>query len=422
MRVGALLCFLVLAGVPSAVAAAECPGHPDAIGTSRVLVVDPAEHLRIGTMQYRETLPLNDHEVVLTFDDGPLPPYTTRVLETLAAQCVKATYFLVGRMARAYPEIVREIYAAGHSVGTHTQNHPYTFNHMAPAKAHQEIDDGIAAVTDALGDPAKVAPFFRIPGLIRADVVENYVASRGIQTWSADFPADDWRHISAGEVMHRALTRLEVKHKGVLLLHDIQPATAMMLPALLRELKRRGYRIVHVVPATASVLKTATTSGQWLMEGTREEFEDWPRFTVDMDPATALPMLPAPNPQSFGVTLPFGPKVTLARPSMRARTIMPRGQIPLPPLSLWPHDLGPPSGVIDSGLPAPSPNSFGYGAEIGPSVVHPDHRAATPAVPTAPVLPASTAPRADITGSVGTVGSGAHWPVTTSNMPTSGIP
>ena len=78
--------------------AEQCP--PGALGVSRTLVVDPNEHSRVGSMQYPETLPLNDHEVVLTFDDGPLPRYTNRILETLASECVKATFFMVGQMAR----------------------------------------------------------------------------------------------------------------------------------------------------------------------------------------------------------------------------------------------------------------------------------------------------------------------------------
>ena len=61
--------------------AENCPGNPDALGTSRTIVVDPSEHPRIGTMQYEETLPLRDHEVVLTFDDGPLPPRSSQVLD-----------------------------------------------------------------------------------------------------------------------------------------------------------------------------------------------------------------------------------------------------------------------------------------------------------------------------------------------------
>src|SRR6202142_929282 len=107
-----------------AASAADCPGHPDALGTSRTLVVDPREHPRIGTMQYPETLPLEGHEVVLTFDEGPLPRNSNQILDILASQCVKATFFEIGRMAEAYPEGVRKLAAAGHSIGTHSQNHP----------------------------------------------------------------------------------------------------------------------------------------------------------------------------------------------------------------------------------------------------------------------------------------------------------
>ena len=99
--------------------AEQCP--PGALGVSRTLVVDPHEHPRVGSMQYPETLPLNDHEVVLTFDDGPVPRYTNPVLETLASECVKATFFMVGQMARAYPAMVRRVYDEGHTVANHTQ-------------------------------------------------------------------------------------------------------------------------------------------------------------------------------------------------------------------------------------------------------------------------------------------------------------
>jgi peptidoglycan/xylan/chitin deacetylase (PgdA/CDA1 family) len=80
--------------------------------------------------------------------------------------------------------------------------------------------------------------------------VEAYLHSRHLMTWSADLVADDWRHINASEVVRRAMARLDEKGKGILLLHDIQPATALALPELLRQLKAKGYRIVHVVPAT----------------------------------------------------------------------------------------------------------------------------------------------------------------------------
>lgn len=293
MRVGPLICLLAMLGLGAPASAADCPGHPDALGTSRVLVVDPTEHARIGGMQYHETLPLEDHEVVLTFDDGPLPPYTKRVLETLAAQCVKATYFLIGRMAQEHPELVREIHAAGHTIGTHSQNHPLRFERMPLAKVQSEVDEGIASVSAALGDPSEVAPFFRIPGLLRAETVENYLASRSLMTWSADFPADDWRHISASEVLHRALTRIEAQGKGVLLLHDMQPATVLALPKLLHELKRRGYRIVQVVPASASLAKTPTTAEQWAIDKTR-------RAAAHVEPAATDARSTAPASETVG--------------------------------------------------------------------------------------------------------------------------
>jgi peptidoglycan-N-acetylglucosamine deacetylase len=185
---------------------------------------------------------------VLTFDDGPLPPYSGRVLDILAKECVKATFFLVGRMARANPATVRRIYNAGHTVGTHSQNHPIRFDRISGARIEDEIDDGIASVIAALGEAKALAPYFRIPGLGRTPAVEAHLKARSLVVWSSDTLADDWRKISASQVLRLALSRLERKGKGVLLLHDIQPRMVLMLPALLTELKQRGFKIVHVVP------------------------------------------------------------------------------------------------------------------------------------------------------------------------------
>lgn len=248
MRCLAIFLFCLAGVLPAK--AETCPGNPDAIGTSRTITVDPAELPRIGTIQYRRTLPLNDHEVVITFDDGPLPPYTNRVLDTLAANCVKVTYFLVGRMAQAYPDTVRRIYNDGHIIGTHSLSHPFTFHVMGEAQIAREVTGGIARVKAALGHPKAVAPFFRIPGLARSGTVESYLADRSLAVWSADEVADDWhRGITAKDIVRLALKRIEAHdHRGVLLLHDIHPATALALPALLKELKERGYKIVQAVP------------------------------------------------------------------------------------------------------------------------------------------------------------------------------
>jgi peptidoglycan/xylan/chitin deacetylase (PgdA/CDA1 family) len=220
-------------------------------------------------MQYKQTLPLNDHEVVITFDDGPLPPYTNIILDTLASQCVKATYFLVGQMAHAYPSVVRRIYNEGHTIGTHSQDHPLAFQRLSLQRVEYEVDDGIASVDSAIGDAKAVAPFFRIPGLGRSKTADDFLASQSLVTWSADVVADDWfRHISAQQIVKRAMRRLDAKGRGILLLHDIHPATTMALPTLLKELKSRGYRVVQVVPtgerpATVPELVASPDKGAW---------------------------------------------------------------------------------------------------------------------------------------------------------------
>src|SRR5262245_28201006 len=110
----------VLLGALVPVTAQEaCTPGPDALGVSRVAEIDTRAGPRF-VFQYKEQDILADGEVVLTFDDGPLRVYTKPVLEALAAHCTKATFFLVGRMAVADPEMVREYARLGHTVGIHT--------------------------------------------------------------------------------------------------------------------------------------------------------------------------------------------------------------------------------------------------------------------------------------------------------------
>ncbi|WP_128933272.1 polysaccharide deacetylase family protein [Bradyrhizobium zhanjiangense] len=315
-----LLLGLLTTASPAALAA-DCPGHPDALGTSRTLVVDPREHPLIGTMQYRETLPLKDHEVVLTFDDGPLPKYSNQVLQILADECIKATFFIIGNQAKANPEGVRKLVAAGHTVGTHSMDHPLTFDRMPIEKAEAEINGGIEWTSAAMTDPSKLAPFFRIPGLMRAEGVENHLISRGIQVWSADFPADDWRHVSSDRVYQLAIQRLEAKGKGILLLHDIQARTVAALPKIIRDLKARGYRIVHVVPATADRPATPTTPVEWLLHPPTETtpIARWPRVPNFVFAQTGT--LPAPAVADLNAQTehqPLLPRRTMAQANVAA--------------------------------------------------------------------------------------------------------
>jgi peptidoglycan/xylan/chitin deacetylase (PgdA/CDA1 family) len=293
----AVMLVLAFLGGTGRAQAADCPGHPNAMGVSRTIVLNPAEHPLLGTLQYKESLPLNDHEVVLTFDDGPLPPYTTRVLDTLASECIKATFFLVGRMALGYPSLVQREYNAGHTIAGHSQNHPFTFAKMSVGAAAKEIEDGFASLRTVLGDPRAIAPFFRIPGLLRQDSVEQYLERHHYATWSLDFLADDWTHISANEITRRALQRIEARHRGILLLHDIQPATALALPTLLAELKARGYKIVHVVPSTPDRPATVAQSADWVQ---RHPLKSWPRVLPDPAPVQPGPGVPAR--EAFGLS------------------------------------------------------------------------------------------------------------------------
>lgn len=258
------VCFA--AGWGASACAAECPGHPDAIGTSRVVVVDPAEHSLVGSMQYDESLPLADHEVVLSFDDGPSSVNTPRVLDILASECIKATFFIVGRMAADSPALVKREFDEGHTVATHTQNHPLNMHRMPPKLMQKEIDDGVSAAAVALGDGKAPAPFFRIPGLDRSRAIEAYAKSRGLMVWSADFDADDWTPIPPAEIVRRTMKPLKKRGRGVIEWHDIHSRTVEALPLLIAELKKGDYHIVHIRPVGAGETKTATTAREWLFD------------------------------------------------------------------------------------------------------------------------------------------------------------
>jgi peptidoglycan/xylan/chitin deacetylase (PgdA/CDA1 family) len=306
-------------------------------------------------MQYPETLPLKDHEVVLTFDDGPLPPHSLQVLDILARECVKATFFTIGRMAHDYPQDLRRVLAAGHTIGTHSQNHPLSMNRMPIERARQEIDDGIASAAAALGDPAALAPFMRIPGLLRAKEVEDYLASKGVQVWSADFPADDWRHISADRVYQLAISRIEAKGKGILLLHDIQARTVAALPRILRTLKERGYRIVHVVPATPDRPATPTSPKEWQAHPASGVVASahWPR--VPRFRFANTDALPAP---AFSDSDLHDGKLFLLPEAFSASRRFVRGTVPVPQESPWPRQQAAIEGPAADSFPVPAQNIF----------------------------------------------------------------
>jgi peptidoglycan/xylan/chitin deacetylase (PgdA/CDA1 family) len=236
--------------VAAPAAAASCP-RAGTLGTSRSLSVDAAITPRVGLKSFSETLPLADHEVVLTFDDGPSPPTTSRVLASLARECVRATFFLIGKPASEHPELVRRIAAAGHTVATHTWAHP-SIPKIKPEAAVEEIDQGISAVEMALHGKATTTPttpFFRFPGFESTPETLHLLQSRGIVVFGTDLWANDWIKMTPRQELKLITNRLDAAGKGIILFHDTKVWTAAVLPAFLRYLREHGYHIVHVIPA-----------------------------------------------------------------------------------------------------------------------------------------------------------------------------
>jgi peptidoglycan-N-acetylglucosamine deacetylase len=226
-------------------AKSTCVQGPKSLGVSRTVEIDTATGPRFGHQQYQDINFLSDGEVVLTFDDGPLRPYTQPVIDALDAQCVKATFFMVGSMALGDPSMVREIIARGHTVGTHTWSHA-NLKKLTPLKARAEFELGFSAVQQAAGQP--IAPFFRFPFLADAKSMISYAQTRQTGVFSIEVDAIDYRTKDPAVVHQNVLNQLATMKKGILLFHDIQPATARALPGLLAALKAKGYRVVHMKP------------------------------------------------------------------------------------------------------------------------------------------------------------------------------
>ena len=228
-----------------AAAPAAC-GPNDGLGVSRVLEIDTASGPLFGdhTKFQKQTSFLNPKEVVLTFDDGPMPAITRSILDTLDRHCTRATFFHVGKMAAAFPGDVKAVVARGHTVGTHTWSHPLNIKRLKPEAAVEEIEKGFAAVAAAAGQP--IAPFFRFPGLSDNASLLTHLQSRGVGTFTVDVISNDSYIHDADKLVRLTMERVEARQGGILLFHDIKAATARALPTILTQLQARGYKVVHL--------------------------------------------------------------------------------------------------------------------------------------------------------------------------------
>ena len=183
---------------------------------------------------------LNDKEVILTFDDGPIPGKTDQVLATLRQYGVKATFLMVGQMAANYPAIAKRVVGQGHSIGGHTFNHANLAS-AGTSRALTDIDNGNAAVARVTGTEVG---FFRFPYLADTGALRRAVAARGQVILDVDIDSKDYFKLSPETLAANTMARVRAKRKGIILMHDIHGRTAAMLPSLLAQLKAGGYKVV----------------------------------------------------------------------------------------------------------------------------------------------------------------------------------
>jgi peptidoglycan/xylan/chitin deacetylase (PgdA/CDA1 family) len=248
VEVTAALSKPAAAPVPAPAPAKSTCANPDALGVSRTVVIDTTGGPGFGFLQYKQFDFLADKEIVLTFDDGPWPT-TPSVLKSLADECTKAVFFPIGKHTTYHPEILRQVAAAGHTIGGHTWSHAHLDSKkLTEQQAKDEIEKGFSAVKLALGsDPA---PFFRFPALVHTQATTEYLGNRNIAMFSCDVDSNDFKSSSPDQVIQTVMTKLDKQGKGVILMHDLQKHTAAALPTLLRRLKAGGYKVVWMKAKT----------------------------------------------------------------------------------------------------------------------------------------------------------------------------
>ena len=218
--------------------------NPEALGVGRTVEIDTTGGPGFGFEHFKDLDFLKDHEVVLTFDDGPWPENTPGVLKALADQCTTGIFFIIGKHATYYPEILKQVYNAGHTVGTHTWSHAALTNKkLTEDQRKEEIELGISAVKLALGGNSP-APFFRFPALQHPPEMVTYLGTRNIGIFSCDLDSFDFKARNAQAVIDVTFKKLDKLGKGIILMHDFHKHTAEALPELLRRLKAGGYKVV----------------------------------------------------------------------------------------------------------------------------------------------------------------------------------
>ena len=181
------------------------------------------------------------HEAMLTFDDGPNPIYTPIALAILKRYHVHATFFLIGEHAAAYPNLVRQIVAAGNVVGNHSWDHP-NLAKVSPARLASEIDRTDEVLTSITGHRPC---FFRFPYGSATPTAIAAVNARGMTPYIWTVDTRDWAGASTSVIESTVWRELWRSHGAVVLQHDIQgPRSLDAVPAIIEGLRARGYTFI----------------------------------------------------------------------------------------------------------------------------------------------------------------------------------
>jgi peptidoglycan-N-acetylglucosamine deacetylase len=248
-----ILAFLLAFGLGTAIAVAAiavAAGWTQERFAGHSQNAPPQERAERASSAYRTTMSERPKvDIALTFDDGPDPNNTPKVLDALKRYDAKATFFVRGDQARAYPNLVRREYQEGHVVGNHSYDHPRLTTLTKP-EVERQLRDTNEAITAAGAPKPKL---FRPPwGATDADV-ERVADSLGMtQTlWEESAIVDEWGEDLATPASVCDQTVASAEPGAILLLHDgFTPSTADALPCILRRLKAQGYEFGLIYPSS----------------------------------------------------------------------------------------------------------------------------------------------------------------------------
>lgn len=182
--------------------------------------------------------------LALTFDDGPWPNTTSKILATLKQQKVKATFFVIGKHVKLYPQTLKQVVAEGHAIGNHTWSHEY--GSYSEAAAARELDETAKLVYKITG--VNTALFRPPAGILNNGLVATAQEKKyAVITWSVD--SKDWltRGSTSQSLVESVLK--DVKPGGIILMHDgggDRTTTVQALPQIITQLKKQGYTFVTV--------------------------------------------------------------------------------------------------------------------------------------------------------------------------------